>query len=310
MADALAPFVHGPGDGSLVERLHALPEGATLLLAPGTYPGPIALPNSIILRAADGLGSVTIQGGRGPAVSIEGADRVQLEQLVLRGPESGAGACLQVYMAADVEVTGCLLNGGRGRGEGGGAVDVQQGRVRLRRCRLTRNRAPQGGAIRAAGACAVELDDCLLVDNHGEAAGGGALFASRNATIRAIGCSFVRSRGALGSAVLAGGGVGGAGSIELVNCLWSADSEGDLVAAHQGGEVRLRHCLLPRAPQGPGVTLGEGVDARGVELDPSGDAPFAARFRGLLLGKGDASLSEGQDVYGRSRGSVWLGAVA
>lgn len=309
MADALAPLVHGPGDGPLAERLYALPDGATLLLAAGTYPGPIALPHSVTLRALDGLGSVTIVGQRGPAVSVEGGARVCLEQLVLRGPESGAGACVQVYMAAEVEITSCLLSGGRGRGEGGGALDVQQGRVRLRRVRLTRNRAPQGGAIRAAGACAVELDDCLLVDNQAEGVGGGALFASRNATIRAYGCSFVRNRGGLGSAVLAGGGFGGAGAIELANCLWSADSDGDLVAAHQGGTVAMRHCLLPRAVAGDGLALGEEVAARSVDLDPAGDAPFAPRFRGVLVGKGDASLGDGLDVYGRSRGSVWLGAV-
>ena len=310
MAAGLEPFVHGTTDGPLAERLFLLPDGATLLLAPGSYPGPIALPHSLTLRAAEGLGSVTIQGQRGPALSVEGAKRVVLEQLVIRGPDSGAGACVQVYMAADVEITGCLLSGGRGRGEGGGAVDVQQGRVRLRRCRLTRNRAPQGGAVRAAGACEVELDDCLLVDNQAEGVGGGALFASRNATIRAYGCSFVRNRGRIGSAVLAGGGFGGAGAIELANCLVSADSEGDLIAGHQGGRVAMRHCFVPRQPPADGVALGDAVDIRSVDLEPTGDAPFAPRFRGLLMGKGDASLGDGLDVYGRSRGSVWVGAVA
>ncbi len=330
---------HGPGDGSLGDRLWRLPPGCVVRVQPGTYTAPVALPHDVALVAAQGLGSVTLRAQRGPVISVEGARRVRLEGLLLQGPEAGVGACLQVYMASEVEVIGCLLSGGRGRGEGGGAVDVQQGRVRLWRCRLTRGRAQQGGGVRAAGACRVELESCVLSDLSADGIGGGGLFASRNGSILARGCSFGRCRGALGAVALAGGGAGGPGTIELDHCLLAADAEesGRPLCGHQGGSVALRHCVVPRLQERPsddGLHLGDGVVGRRVELAPQGERPFAPRFPGLLFGQGVAwSTSEpapadagwhaeepratppaahtapASDVYGRPRGRLWIGAV-
>lgn len=339
-ADDLPPVVeHGPADGPLGDRLWRLPPGTVVRLLPGTYAAPVAIPHDLALVAAQGLGSVTLRAQRGPVVSVEGARRVRLEGLLLQGPESGAGACLQVYMASDVEVIGCLLSGGRGRGEGGGAVDVQQGRVRLWRCRLTRSRAPQGGGVRAAGACRVELESCVLSDVSADGIGGGGLFASRNGTIVARGCTFGLCRGALGAVALAGGGAGGPGTIELDHCLLAADAEENArpLCGHQGGSLSLRHCVVPRLPERPsddGLHLGDGVVGKRVELVPQGERPFAPRFAGLLIGQGvawsstepapaapgwhaDGSATESSaaaaspapDVYGRPRARLWIGAV-
>ncbi|MCB9739601.1 MAG: hypothetical protein H6747_10060 [Deltaproteobacteria bacterium] len=298
---------HDVADGPLGPRLHGLPPGSTVALGPGVHRGPVALPHDITLVAAGGMGSASIVGHRGPALSLEGAERVRIESLVLRGPETGAGAALQVYMPAEVEVVGCLLSGGRGRGEGGGAVDVQRGEVRLLRCRLTRNRAPQGGAVRCSGPALVELESCVFHDNQADGAGGGALFASRGGTIRAVGCTFAGNRGGRGSVALAGGGAGGGGEITLRNCLVGSDAAGEAVLAEHGGALALTRVVVPRAP--PEETTQDAVVVRAIEVLTHGERPFAARFPALLREIGTAEdFAELSDVYGKPR-AVWVGAV-
>ncbi|MEY3015265.1 MAG: hypothetical protein RIT45_4000 [Pseudomonadota bacterium] len=301
---------HELSDGPLGPRLFGLPPGSIVALGPGAHRGPVALPHAITLVAAGGLGSASIVGHRGPAVSVEGAGSVRIEGLVLRGPEAGAGAALQVYMAAEVHVVACLLSSGRGRGEGGGAVDVQQGRVRLERCRLTRNRAPQGGAVRCAGAARVELESCVLHANVADGAGGGALFASRGGSIEAVGCTFVGNEGARGSVALAGGGAGGGGTVELRSCLIAADAQGEALQAEQGGALSARRCVLPRAPgSAASVDTDASVEVRVLDVELQGQTPFAARFAPLLREKGDAGdFRDPVDVWNKSR-TIWLGAV-
>jgi hypothetical protein len=217
---------------------------------------------------------------------------------------------VQVYVAAEVTLTGCLLTGGRGAGEGGGALDVQRGAVRLRACRLTRCRAPQGGAVRATGPALVELESCVLADNGADGVGGGGLFASRGAVIRGVGLTFSGNRAALGAVALAGGGQGGAGHITLRACLVDGADSGDLLRCQAGGTVALAASMLPQAPAPQeGLTLGGDVQIRRVELERDGTLPFAPRFWALLGGQGDATaFSVSEDVYGRAR-AHWLGAV-
>lgn len=310
----------GPDDGALGPRLFALAPGTTVRLRPGVYPGPLACDRDLAIVAAQGLGSVTLLGGRGPTISIEGARRVLLRNLVLRGAQPAGGACLQQYMEADVVVQGCLLHDGRGRGEGGGGVDLQRGRLLLQRCRVVRNRAPQGGGLRAAGPAWATLEDCIVADNRADGVGGGGIFASRGARVDVRRCTFAGNFGARGAALLAGGGAGGGGAVAVDASLFAHDSDGLL--AHQSGSLRIERSLVPRPLRSEeGLHVGAGVTVRAIELDRQGSRPFRPRVVALAAAAnapahgatGADAADEGPgdlDVYGNRRDVLWIGAVA
>ncbi len=108
---------HGPQDLPLAELVWQLAAGSTVVLAPGSYRGPVALPVDIEIRAAGGMGSVTIETTTGGTLSVEGAERVKLVNLMLRGPTRSMGAVLRIYNFAEVDLQGCVFTGGRGQGE-------------------------------------------------------------------------------------------------------------------------------------------------------------------------------------------------
>ncbi len=309
----------GPDDGALSDAVWQFEPETRVELAPGTYTGPIALPRSVSLVAAKGMGSVTLAGSHGATLSIEGGDedapRVQLRDLVVRGPTRGFGAAVQQYSAAQLELDGCLLTGGRGRGEGGGGVDVQAGYVALRRCRLTRNAALQGGGVRASGPVWVELESCVLAGNRAAGKGGGAVFAAdgarvdlRGCTVSSAGAATVRVAAGVASVVLSAGRTGAL--VHLVNCLVADDVPDLPFACLDQGRVVVRHSCVPRAPARSGVDSDDTVLVRAVGVEPTGTpawrAPFAVVLRGV--GQPDA-LRDPRDLYGTPRGDVWVGAV-
>lgn len=311
--DALAVVPHGPTDPPLRERVWQLTPGTCLLLAPGTYRGPIALPHDIELRAAGGLGSVTIESMQGGTLSVEGAERVRLVDLLLRGPKHGMGAVLRIYNPADVTMEGCLLTGGHGLGQGGGAIDIQQGRLKLDRCRLTQNTAMQGGALRAAGPVLVEVRNSVFADNVAAGVGGGGVFASVAAEVKLVGCTFAGNAARIGSAVLAGGSPLGEGTVEVHNCLFSAGGAELSATAIEPGRLVLAHCVLPALPEDvhQGVTIGDGVLARRLEVHAAGQSVWAAKFVSLLTGLGDPTCYEPDelDLRGKARDRIWIGAI-
>ena len=307
------PIDFGPADGALGDAVWRMPAGAHVRLAPGVYRGPIVFPEDLCLEAVRGLGSVTITGSQGATLSVEGAANVQLINLMLKGPTRGFGAVLQVYQQADVRVDGCVLTGGRGRGEGGGAVDLQAGRVRLRRCRITHNVALQGGGVRASGTVRVEASNCVFADNRVEGAGGGAVFAAFGAHVSLLGCTFTGNRGSVGSAVLSAGKVGA--TVELDCCLIAQDERGLCIASQDGGVVSIRRSLLPALADrvSAGIEVDASVRLRGVGVQRAVDPPYSASFPVVLRGIGAPEQFDDDtraDLYGRSRRDVWVGAVA
>ncbi len=304
---------YGPQDLPLSERIWQLPADTTLILEPGTYRGPISIPVNMEIRAAGGMGSVTIESHSSGTLSVEGAQKVRLVDLILQGPSHSMGAVLRLYNFAEVDLQGCLLTGGRGQGEGGGAIDVQQGRLRLDGCRLTRNIAMQGGALRASGAVRVDVRNSVFADNGAAGVGGGAIFANAGADVRLMGCTFVANKAAIGRAVLAGGDALGSGKVEAVNCLFAAGEPELSATAIAPGQLTLKHCLLPALPTNvhEAITVGEGVVQRRLDVAASGPGAFAAPFAGVLIGLGDPSAygPEECDLHGERRTRIFVGAV-
>lgn len=308
------PVIHfGPDDGSLADALWRFPAGADVRLAAGVYRGPLAFPERVRLQAAGGLGSVTVLGSHGATCSAEGAERVHLVNLILKGPSAGFGAVFQAYQQTDALLEGCMLTGGRGRGEGGGGVDLQAGRVRLLRCRLTQHAALQGGAARASGGVLLTARHCVFADNRAEGAGGGAVFASDGARVELFACTFSNNRGKRGSAVLATGRFGA--EVAIDSCLFGQDEPGLIVAAEAGGRVALRYSVLPSvaAETSAGISVDDTVALRGVGIERAGAAPYRPSFPVILRAFGDRERfapADQADLYGRPRDEVWVGAVA
>ncbi|GEM_PF-3156702 len=304
-------YVHGPDDGPLHERISTLPEGSVLKLDAGQYRGPIALINDITIEAAGDVGSVVITSTGGPTVRMEGASNVILRRLVLKGPTRGFGAVIAAWNPAQTRIEDCLLNAGRGEGEGGGAIDIQAGRIAIVRCRVTESAALQGGAVRVAGPALVEASSSVFSENVAEGQGGGAIFANRGGTALLEGCTFDGNRGDHGSALLAARG-GTGGTIRAKNCLFGSRQEGLAVAVHEGGTLSLRHCAI--AAMAESVSEGVQVDATVVEKSvplrrepPRYRPEFPTQLRdlGCPSDNEDAAL----DVYGQPRGSLAVGAV-
>lgn len=310
---------HGPDDGPLSEVVYNAPAGTTIALEAGNYRGPLIARNDVTIEALAGLGTATVRAARGSVVSAEGANRLVLRRLVLRGPAHGLGALVKVYNPTRVTIEDCLLTGGRGEGEGGGAVDVQAGEVDVVRCRFTRNVALQGGAVRVGGMAIVRLTNCVFDDNtaEGETSGGGAVFTNMRGTAVIRNCTFTRNIGEHGSALLAGRG-GGGGVIDVDHTLFSKAQQGLVVAVHAPGVLKLRHSVVAKIATmlSDGVEVGDGVIERGVPLrddnlreeNPRYQALFDAQLAGVGITTLNAEVQT--DVYGRRRRSVLVGAVA
>lgn len=298
-------------DGSLADAVRTAGARTRFHLAPGIYRGPLVALVDVEIVAASGLGTVTIEASRGVAISAEGADQIVLKDLILKGPRTGFGHVIIAYNPCDWRLEGCVVTGGRGEGQGGGGIDVQQGRVVLQRCRISQNAGLQGGGVRVAGAALVDASDCLFVDNSAEGIGGGAAFANRGGTLVLRRCTFTGNRGKHGSALLAGRG-GFGGRINATNCLFAKEQVGLVVAVHGEGQLTLRHSVIAKLAEmvSEGVVVGDGVVEREVPLRleaPRYGPLFTAQLRGLGTSDED---SIDTDLYKRERGSVLVGAVA
>jgi hypothetical protein len=309
----LTTLRHGHGDGPLSDVVWNAPSGTTISLAAGSYRGPLIPQNEICIEATAGLGTVTVHAARGSVLSAEGAGRITLRRLVLRGPAHGLGALIKVYNPTRLMIEDCLLTGGRAEGEGGGAIDVQAGEVDVSRCRFTRNVALQGGAIRVGGVALARVSNCVFDDNtaQGESSGGGAVFANMGGVAEVRNCTFANNKGRHGSALLAGRG-GTGGRIEVDHTLFSSAQQGLVIAVHAPGVLNMQHCVVAKIAEmiSEGVVVGVGVVERAVPLR---DEPpkYQAMFDAQLAGLGNAARVSDlpNDVYGRPRGSVLVGAV-
>lgn len=201
---------HSSTDGPLADRVWNAPGGTTIVVASGTYRGPLVARSDVAIRSEKGVGSVTIQAAQGAAVAIEGAQSVALSGLVLRGPKHGFGSVIQSYGPTELTVEDCVVTGGRGEGQGGGGIDIQSGLLILKRCRVTHNIALQGGGVRVAGAALAQIHACVFAENRAEGIGGGALFATQSGRVELLNVTFTANAGPHGSAILGGrGGFGG-----------------------------------------------------------------------------------------------------
>jgi SpoVK/Ycf46/Vps4 family AAA+-type ATPase len=131
------------GHRSIGSALAAAPEGATIIVHPGSYPESLVLIRPVTIAAAQAPGAVIIQAPSGPAVTL-GAGSATLRQLVLGGRDpvtaavEVAGGSLtldqcEVTAAAKIAIetkgadAAVFVHGGRIRNSAGHGVVVTDG---------------------------------------------------------------------------------------------------------------------------------------------------------------------------------------
>ena len=99
---------NGKSDQPMRDLRSALAPGALIHLAPGIYPGPITLPDGVVLISKKGLGVITLDG---PGAVIT-ASRARLEGIAIQGGEVGLLALGRVELK-DVRLSGQRTLGAR-----------------------------------------------------------------------------------------------------------------------------------------------------------------------------------------------------
>ena len=248
-----APRVNVPGDFDTInEALANVPDGTTIVIEPGTYPGPIDLTGrSVVLEGAEGA-EVIIDGsaGDGPAIIVtapagvaEGGTSV-FRFLTIRGGSSGT-----VVPPFDTPV--------------GGGVLIVGADVVIEDCKIVENASANGAGLAAIGA-SIELNRVEFRDNAGTEFGGGILLRDSDAVLIDVVV-------AQNSATLRGGGIDAqGGTLMLVGVLVEENQtggEGGGIA--WGGGVGLggaaltisnSDLILNVAASGGGLWIAPGVD--------------------------------------------------
>jgi len=173
----------------MMRALVGVPSGARVVLAAGRFklPFPIVLSTGVELVGDPGR-TILDGGGKHTIFMLNGIDQVfSLDGLILEG----------------------------GRGQWGGAIfSGSRNRLRIDRCRFTRNRAHgDGGALFVRNAVESRITRTIFEKNAAKR-GGGAFDIGHGADVLVDRCIFRANKATIGGAAL----LSGSGALELRNC--------------------------------------------------------------------------------------------
>ncbi len=248
----------GKGDArwlSLRVALRQAPEGARVMVKPGTYLEALVVERSITLVAMGGPGSVTVDGGQHPAVILK-SGALRLEGFSLRS----VGALPVLQEGGELELLDTQVTTGSEAG-----IEAQRGALKLEGASFTGT----GVGLRLAGASA-SLTRCTFIDLRG-----GGIEAVGDLELQLQRCEFKQCAFA--------------GVIGLEGARIS--DQGSTFEACEDSGVHLNHGVQGTfsgtslcAGSGYGLSLMKGATARleGCVLKGNGVAP-------ILLGRGSGA---------------------
>lgn len=178
------PVTAQPGD-DLQGVLDQVPEGGTLCVAPGRYPGRLRIGRAVTIRA-ESSGEVVLDAELGGTVVHVACDRgpVVIEGLTLTGGNGSQGGAVAVTgMGAEVVLRGCSIARNRARTKWLGAIITvtHDNQVVLERCRTmdieSDDASGPGQAVAVTQAGKLVVKDSLVVGRTGK---GGSLIAVRD----------------------------------------------------------------------------------------------------------------------------------
>ncbi|MFZ9691305.1 MAG: BACON domain-containing protein, partial [Phycisphaerales bacterium] len=301
-----APRVNVPGDFDTInEALANVPDGSTIVIEPGTYPGPIDLTGrSVVLEGAAGA-EVIIDGsgGDGPAIIVTAPEGVAtggtsvFRFLTIRGGSDGSavppfdspvgGGVL--IIGADVVIEDCkIVDNASANGAGLAAIGAS---LELNRVEFRGNVGSELGGGMLLRDCEAVLIDVVIAENFANVRGGG--IDAQGGTLTLVGVLVEENETAGqggGIAWLGGTGLGGAaltisGSDVILNI---AASGGGLWIAPGVDDVLLESSVV--CNNEPDEIVGEYVDGGDNDVcdgcfgDLTGDGVIDGADLSVLLG--------------------------
>ena len=191
--NAHAGIINVPGDfATIQEAIAASMAGDEIIVAPGTYDGPITV-NGVTLRSTGGADVTSISGG-GPVVTFGGA---LLDGFTISG---GAAAEAGGMLISSGTVANCVFtsNVATSNQSGGGAMFVQ-GSPTIMNCLFLQNGATNDGAAILVDNGGPTVIDCTFDRN--EAQEGAAIYCRPSTSLNVSGSLFCDNSANSGGAI-------------------------------------------------------------------------------------------------------------
>ncbi|MEV4352518.1 right-handed parallel beta-helix repeat-containing protein [Actinoplanes sp. NPDC049596] len=263
---------------SIASALAAAAPGATVVVQPGTYREQVRLSGTVTVVAEDGRGTVTVDGGDGPAV-FAATGRATLRGLVLTGggdslPAVQVGRGTLTMIDSEINGRGVL------------ALHVPSGRLDMTDCTVS---SPAGAGILVDGSANAAVTSTVIRDVAST-----AIVVSGGADPAFVACTVTGSRGI--GVLITRGGRGRFERCDLSGC------GGAAVAVEPDSAAVLVHTVV-HDTQGPGIVMAGGsssvhdCEIRGVGghgLVLSGSADPSVERTGITGAGGHAVLVTGR----------------
>ena len=267
-------IIRVPGDeSSIQEGVNAASVGDTVLVASGTYTGPLNRDidfggTNLILVSESGAGLTIMDcssAGRG-FLFVSGEDSTSVLDgfTITRGfhdiggavyckdssptmrnctfsanQSTGVGGAVACSAASPL-IADCLFEGNSSElaleGEGGGLYCSQGAAPAVRRCVFFGNSSDMGGAVSCSDGSAPVLSGCLIRENAGDS--GGALACLVGSTMMIERCTLVGNIGVGGSGIY----VGGSSTLIAENSIIAFGYKGEAIACSPFGGAALLSC--------------------------------------------------------------------
>jgi len=296
-------IIRVPGEQPTIqEGVNAASAGDTVLVASGTYTGPLNRDidfggTNLALLSESGAEFTTIDCssvGRG-VLFVSGEDSTSVLDgfTITRGfSDIGSGVCCKgsspilrncefswnqsigfggavACTAASPLISDCVFVGNSSElaleGEGGGLYCSQGAAPNVRRCLFSGNSSDMGGAVSCSDGSAPELSECLLLGNAGDS--GGALGCRTGSTMTIERCTLAGNMGVGGSGIY----VDGTSTLIGANSIIAFGYKGEAVlCSGPGGTALLSCCDVFQNEYGDwiGCISGQnGIDGN-IEKDP------------------------------------------
>ncbi|HHN77546.1 MAG TPA: hypothetical protein ENK11_02575, partial [Phycisphaerales bacterium] len=272
--------IHVPADFQAIQAaIDAAAAGDEIIVAPGTYSGPINLSKGVVLRSEAGPDETVLQwSGGGSVVVIESNDGATLAGFTVTGGNAQNGGGL--FVSGDAVVADCIIRGNTAT-NGGGAFLV--GSPTLSGVSFEDNNAGAGGAVCLGPDADAVIDNCTFSNNSADTGGGVYVGPGVGAgTFAVVGAGSFETN----SADRGGGLFVACGGVEVDQSVFEANS-----AASDGGAVE----LLDALPSTISETRFEGNNA-----DERGGAVRLSGISDLLISNGTVT----QNTAGRAGGGI------